>query len=213
MADLRMLVDPPPADIIEAAEKVSRWAAEHNFGSGWQIAGVCDRDAVAVRDKRIANLERRLHLIATSSPNSTVRGLQQMAYAKPGESYSTMAQCPECYFVFEPGVAPGLPADITIAARSTALDIMAAWRDPAHVSAQMPGVIERIVAEAMRGLVAPVGLAELKPSGEIAVTAADAEMMIGMLDNPPPPNAALQRAFERHRTTITNPGAEDPGHG
>lgn len=95
------------------------------------------------------------------------------------------------------------PATIELVARSTALNIMAAWRDPAHVSAQMPGVIERIVAEAMRGLVAPqaisAGGVEVDiPAGADGVRVYDGRMKL---------------VLDTTRTTITNPGAEDQGHG
>lgn len=35
-------LDTIPADILEAANKVSKWA-EKNGGQYWQLAGVCDR--------------------------------------------------------------------------------------------------------------------------------------------------------------------------
>jgi hypothetical protein len=58
--DLRNIIDPPPVEIIEAAEKVRIWMDSQNRGTDWQLAGVCSREALTVRDNRIADLVARL---------------------------------------------------------------------------------------------------------------------------------------------------------
>lgn len=45
-------------------------------------------------------------------------------------------------------------------------------------------------------------LSSLKPSGVIPITKADAEMMIDLMDNPPPPNERLQEAFKKYKATV-----------